>query len=115
MCLCLSKLEQIYRGHYQGQRVLPAPTAIEETVRGIDGLGNEFEGVVDKVGDIDQITLKAEFLPEREGRYRTLETQLKDPLRPKINLGYRLEFHAHGILPGYDVKAKRFKDLRKDH
>ena len=95
--------------------VLLAPTAIEEVVRGMDGLGDEFEVVVDKVGDIDRITLKVELLPEKTTQREPIEAQLKDQLRLKTNLGYRLEFYEYGTLPRYDVKAKRFKDLRKSH
>jgi len=95
--------------------VLLAPTAIEEVVRGMDSLGDEFEVVVDKVGDIDRITLKVELLPEMGNKPGPIEEQLKDQLRLKTNLGYRLEFHEYGSLPRWDVKAKRFKDLRKGH
>jgi phenylacetate-CoA ligase len=95
--------------------VLLAPTAIEEVVRGMDSLGDEYEVVVDKVGYIDRITLKVELLPEMGTQLETIEAQLKDQLRLKTNLGYRLEFHEYGSLPRYNVKAKRFKDLRKGH
>jgi phenylacetate-CoA ligase len=95
--------------------VLLSPSAIEEVVRGIDGLSDEFEVVVDKVGDIDRITLKIEIMQGREGERQRIEGELKDQLRLKTNLGYVLEFHDHGTLPRYDVKAKRFKDLRKIH
>jgi phenylacetate-CoA ligase len=95
--------------------VLLAPSAIEEVVRGIDGLGEEFEVVVDKVGDIDRITLKVEMIPGCEGRGQEIEARLKDQLRLKTNLGYNLEFHEYGTLPRYEVKAKRFKDLRETH
>lgn len=95
--------------------VLLSPSAIEEVVRGIDGLGDEFEVVVDKVGDIDRITLKVEIMSGHEGRRREIEATLKDQLRLKTNLGYVLEFHDYGTLPRYEVKARRFKDLRKDH
>ena len=95
--------------------VLLAPSAIEEVVRGIDGLSDEFEVIVDKVGDIDRISLKVEILSERESERPRIETQLKDQLRLKTNLGYSIEFHKYGTLPRYEVKAKRFKDLRKGH
>ena len=95
--------------------VLLAPSAIEEVVRGIDGLSDEFEVIVDKVGDIDRITLKVEILGGRESDRPRIEIQLKDHLRLKTNLGYGLEFHRYGTLPRYEVKAKRFKDLRKGH
>jgi phenylacetate-CoA ligase len=93
--------------------VLLSPSAIEEVVRGIDGLSDEFEVLVDKVGDIDRITLKIEIVKGREGERQRIEGELKDQLRLKTNLGYVLEFHDYGTLPRYDVKAKRFKDLRK--
>ncbi|MDQ1335670.1 MAG: phenylacetate-CoA ligase [Thermodesulfobacteriota bacterium] len=95
--------------------VLLSPGAIEEVVRGIKGLGDEFEVIVDKVGDIDRITLKVELVPEYSKRRQQIEPRLKDQLRLKTNLGYVLEFHEPGTLPRYEVKAKRFKDLRKSH
>lgn len=93
--------------------VLLAPSAVEEAVRGVEGLGDEYEVTVDKQGDIDRITLKVEILPGLEGERRRIENLLKDQLRVKTNLGYILEFHPFGTLPRYDVKAKRFKDMRK--
>ena len=93
--------------------VLLAPAAIEEVVRGIDGLGDEFEVLVDKVGDQDRIRLKVELVPGRESQKDQLETVLVDQLRLKTNLRYEIQIHAYGTLPRYQVKAKRFKDLRK--
>jgi phenylacetate-CoA ligase len=85
--------------------VLLAPAAIEEVVRSIEGLGDEYEVVVDKLGDVDRIKLKVELMPGAEKRTKEIEGRLKDQLRLKTNLG---------CLPRYEVKAKRFKDLRKD-
>jgi phenylacetate-CoA ligase len=93
--------------------VLLSPSAIEEVVRGIEGLGDEYEVIVDKEGDIDRITLKVEIMRGQEGERKQIEARLKDQLRLKTNLGYILEFHGYGTLPRYEVKAKRFKDLRK--
>ena len=93
--------------------VLVAPSAIEEVVRSIKGLSNEFEIVVTKKGDLDDITLKIEMLPEEEGNRDAILNQLRDQLRLKTNLGYNIEVHPYGSLPRYEVKAKRFKDLRK--
>jgi phenylacetate-CoA ligase len=95
--------------------VLLAPAAIEEVVRGIDGLGNEYEVIVDRPADMDSITLKVELMPGAEDRAGEIEAQLKDQLRLKTNLGYKLEFHPYGRLPRYEVKAKRFRDLRGQH
>jgi phenylacetate-CoA ligase len=95
--------------------VLLSPSAIEEVVRSIKGLGDEFEVIVEKKGDIDQITIKVELMPEFKDRWSEVEPELKDQLRLKTNLGYRIERHDYNALPRYDVKARRFKDLRKNH
>ena len=93
--------------------VLLAPTAIEEVVRSFPELSDEFEVVVTKKGDIDDILLKIEIRPGHEAKQEGLLNRLKDQLRVKTNLGYKMEVHPFGTLPRYDVKAKRFKDLRK--
>lgn len=92
--------------------VLLSPSAIEEVVRDIAGLGDEYEVVVTKIGDIDEISLKVELLAGQERKTESIKQALTDQLRLKTNLNYNLEFHRYGSLPRYDVKARRFKDLR---
>jgi phenylacetate-CoA ligase len=93
--------------------VLLAPTAIEEVVRSFAELSDEYEVVVSKKGDIDDILLKIEIKPEFEAQKEGILGRLKDELRVKTNLGYKMEVHPYGSLPRYEVKAKRFKDLRE--
>jgi phenylacetate-CoA ligase len=95
--------------------VLLSPSAIEEVVRGIEGLSDEYEVIVDKKGDIDTIKLKVELLPGWKDQKDKVEPILVDQLRLKTNLRYDIEYHEYESLPRYEVKAKRFKDLRKDH
>ena len=95
--------------------VLLAPTAIEEAVRGVSELGDEYEAIVTKRGDTDDISLKVELQPEAENLKEAVLAKLNDQLRLKTNLRYNISFHPYGSLPRYDVKAKRFKDLRKKH
>ena len=95
--------------------VLLAPSAIEEVVRSFKELGDEFEVLVTKKGDIDDIALKIEVRPDFEDRKEAILGRLKDELRVKTNLGYKIEVHPFGSLPRYDVKAKRFKDMRGHH
>ena len=92
--------------------VLLSPTAIEEVVRSLPQLGNEYQVIVTKKGDIDDITLKVEIAPGFEAKVDAIKAALVDQLRLKTNLGYNLEFHDYGSLPRFDAKAKRFKDLR---
>ncbi len=92
--------------------VLLSPTAIEEVVRSFPELSDEYEVVVTKKGDIDDITLKIELQPGQENKVDEIKAKLIDQLRVRTNLGYNLEFNKYGTLQRYDVKAKRFKDLR---
>ncbi len=93
--------------------VLLAPSAIEEVVRSIEGLGDEYEVIVEKAGDSDRIKLRVEVLPQAEEQCTLIETELVDQLRLKTNLRYDIEICGYETLPRYEVKAKRFKDLRK--
>ena len=93
--------------------VLLAPSAIEEVVRGIEGLGDEYEVFVEKAGDSDRIKLRVEMLPQAEDQCTLIENDLVDQLRLKTNLRYDIEICGYETLPRYEVKAKRFKDLRK--
>jgi phenylacetate-CoA ligase len=93
--------------------VLLAPTSIEEVIRSIPELSDEYEVLVTKKGDLDDITLKVELIPgQQSSNIETIRAKLIDQLRVRTNLGYNLEFHEYGTLTRYDVKAKRFKDLR---
>jgi len=93
--------------------VLLAPSAIEEVVRGINGLGDEYEVIVEKTGDAEKITLKIELMPDSTEQRQSIESELTDQLRLKTNLRYDLIFCDYGTLERYEVKAKRFKDMRK--
>jgi phenylacetate-CoA ligase len=95
--------------------VLLAPSAIEEVVRSFPELSDEFEIIVDKKGDVDDITLKVELVPGAVDQREEVEAKLVDQLRLKTNLRYNLEFHEYNTLPRYLVKARRFKDLRQAH
>ncbi len=92
--------------------VLLSPAAIEEVVRAIPQLGDEYYVVVTKKGDIDDITLKVEILPEHAGDADAIRTTLTDQLRLKTNLGYHIEFHEFGSLPRSQAKTRRFQDQR---
>jgi phenylacetate-CoA ligase len=92
--------------------VLLSPTAIEEVVRSLPQLGDEYQVVVTKKGDIDDITLKVEIVPEYKDNADFIRAILVDQLRLKTNLGYNLEFHEYGSLPRSQAKSRRFQDLR---
>jgi phenylacetate-CoA ligase len=94
--------------------VLFSPVSVEEVVRGIPQFADEYELVVSKKGDVDVITLKVELAPEADTSAERILPELERQLRLKTNLAYQIEFHPFGSLPRYEVKARRFKDLRKE-
>ena len=94
--------------------VLLAPSAIEEVVRSFPEFVGEFEVTVTKKGDLDEIALKVELDPGYAERDHLLH-RLKEQLRLKTNLGYKIEIVPPESLPRYALKAKRFNDLRKTH
>ncbi len=93
--------------------VLLSPSAIEEVVRSFPELGDEYEVVVTKKGDTDDITLKVETLRDQERVPEESLARLKNQLRLQTNLNYHIEIHPFQTLPRPEGKAKRFKDLRK--
>lgn len=93
--------------------VLLAPSAIEEVVRSIPQLGDEYQIIVFQKGDTDQIVLKVEPLSEYENQSDKIKDNLAAQLRLKTNLAYKIEFHKFGSLPRFEGKGKRFQDLRK--
>ena len=93
--------------------VLFAPSSVEDVVRGIEGLGNDYELKVEKINDREKITLQVEYLHNSSEEIDKIKSKLSDQLRLKTNLNYEIEFCRYGELPRYPVKAKRFKDLRK--
>jgi len=92
--------------------VLLAPGAIEEIVRSISELGDEYELVVTKKGDLDNLTLRLELAPDCQVSIDTIERKLVEELRVKTGLRYNLELNNHGTLPRSSLKSRRFKDLR---
>ena len=95
--------------------VLLSPSAIEAVVRRFAALSDEYEVVVERSGDSESITLKVEPGGGQESLSPEVLGKLKDELRIETNLGYKIEVHAPGSLTRYEVKARRFKDLRKGH
>jgi phenylacetate-CoA ligase len=93
--------------------VLLAPTAIEDVVRSIPELGDEYEVLVTKQGDADHIALTVELRPEAGSSRKDVQAELVSRLRLKTNLGYELRFVPFGTLERYEQKARRFVDKRK--
>jgi phenylacetate-CoA ligase len=94
--------------------VLFAPPSVEQAVRSLPELGDEYEIVLYREQDQDEIIVKAEILPEYQQDAEKLKQRAIRELRNATQLRCEVEFHPFGSLPRYEVKAKRLKDLRKN-
>jgi phenylacetate-CoA ligase len=92
--------------------VLFSPATVEEAVRRLRELGDEYEVIVYREQDYDQILVKVEALPGYERSIENIKEKLIRELRNTTQLRCEVEFHTYGSLQRYEVKAKRFKDLR---
>ncbi len=120
VCEC-GRTFRVLKGGVQGRidhitkvkGVLFTPVAVEDVVHCIPALGNEYELIVTREHDVDKITLKFEIVPGCEQREEELKAELSRQLKLKTNLHYNLECCPFGTLKRYEVKAKRFTDLRE--
>lgn len=108
-------------GGFQGRaddmlniRGLPVfPSAVEEVVRHLDELGDEFEIVVYEEHNLDRLRIVAEPRPEvPASRHSALAQKIEDEVRAKIGLRPEVELRPPGSLPKTALKARRLRDLR---
>ncbi|MBU2498031.1 MAG: AMP-binding protein [Proteobacteria bacterium] len=93
--------------------VLFTPVSVEEILRREFPMVSEYELVVQKKGIMDEISLKIE--PEGDlgaGTLSELTAAIAERLKMKTNLTFMIEVVKPGELPRYELKSKRFKDLR---
>lgn len=89
------------------------PSAVEDVVRDFSELGDEFEIVLEMDGDLDEITIVAEPVPDvPESQHDELNERLVEAFRADLELRPNVEFKPHGTLEKPEFKASRVKDLR---
>ncbi len=94
--------------------VLFSPKTVEQIVREGFPEIEEFEIVVERRGLMDMIMLRAEVTPgvPLEG-IDPVKERLKESLKIGTNLSFHVIMEPPGSLPRYQLKAKRFKDMRE--
>lgn len=95
--------------------VLFSPTSVEQVVRDMSRLGDEFEITVTRENDYDRIVVAVEVIPEYVNQSDEIAQALMRELRNGTQLRCEVEIREFGSLPRYEVKSKRFKDLRTKH
>jgi phenylacetate-CoA ligase len=88
------------------------PSQIEEAVRSVAGVGDEFEIVLATTADgLDVMTVKVEH-PDH-GRPADVEARVAGEIRTRCEVRAEAEVLAPGTLPKTEFKAKRVRDLRR--
>jgi len=88
------------------------PRAIEAIVREQEDV-DEFQIVFHKVDVVDEVTVKVELKPKPQSAWESLRERLsKDLAAAHEGLRINVERAETGSLPRFELKAKRFVDLR---
>ena len=88
-------------------------SGIEDIIRKFPEMGDEFQLVIEKKGELNKVTVKAEPLPEiDQSIYPQLKAKLEEAIRSSLTIKLPVEFVAFGTLPRFELKAKRWLDLR---
>ena len=88
------------------------PSAIEDAIRGIEGMGDEFRIVITREKTMDELVVQAEYLPGTEpGETPELKRRLEAQLKAR-GLRTVVRMLAPGTLERTEFKAKRIIDQR---
>ena len=89
------------------------PSTIDDIVRRFPEVGSEFQLIIERKGELDLVTVKAEPLPEVEREtYPALKKKMENAIRDALAIKMPIEFVPFGTLPRYEGKPKRWVDLR---
>lgn len=96
--------------------VLFSPKTVEQLIRSEFPEIVEYELVVTRVDIMDVITLRMEADPKlSKDEAEQVGKRLAERHKIKTNLTCKVKIEPPGTLPRYDLKAKRFKDMRGGH
>lgn len=89
------------------------PAAIEDAIRSLPQVSDEFRVVVDHVDDMDQVTATIEpSVALAEGGITALRREVAKTLKSLLGIRIDVEVVERGTLPRTEFKADRLTDLR---
>ncbi|MGH7301047.1 MAG: phenylacetate--CoA ligase family protein, partial [Candidatus Rokuibacteriota bacterium] len=90
------------------------PSAIEDTLRTIDGFGGEFRVIVSRREAMDELLIRAEYTAAHADRPRldALRATMRERLRARLGVHPVLDLVPEGTLPRTEFKARRVIDDR---
>jgi phenylacetate-CoA ligase len=88
------------------------PAVIEDSVRSLSELGDEFKVEILREGDLDRVKVTAEPAPDAGADGGPSAEQVARRLKGSLGIDVEVEMVPHGTLPRTTFKAKRLFDLR---
>jgi phenylacetate-CoA ligase len=90
------------------------PSAIEDTLRAIEGFGGEFRVIVSRREAMDELLVRAEYAPAHgaPASQAALAARMRERLRARLGVHPVVELVAPGTLPRSEFKARRVVDDR---
>jgi phenylacetate-CoA ligase len=90
------------------------PSAIEDTLRAVDGFGGEFQVIVSRNEAMDKLLVRAEYAPSHSDpdKLSALRITVRDRLRTRLGVHPVVELVPSGQLPRHEFKARRVIDDR---
>jgi phenylacetate-CoA ligase len=89
------------------------PQMIEEIVRGFFDV-EEFFSTVESWEGLDTLLIKLEFKPETDqAAAERIVLAIKQQVKKNIGLSPEVRIEPHNALPRFELKARRFRDLRQ--
>jgi phenylacetate-CoA ligase len=90
------------------------PSAIEEAVRRVAEVGDEFEIVVGTERELDVLTVRVECRADvPAGDHEMVAKRVESEVVSRCELRPVVEVLAHGVLERTQLKARRVRDLRQ--
>ena len=90
------------------------PSQVEAVLVGLDGIAPYYQLVVRRDGNMDDLTVEAEALPETDpSRYAEVAAEARHHIKSMIGVTCKVEMKKPGEVPRSQGKAVRVKDLRK--
>ena len=88
------------------------PSAIEDTLRAIDGFGGEFRVIISRREAMDELLVQAEYALTHAERRDAIQATMRERLRARLGVHPRVALVPEGTLPRSEFKARRVIDDR---
>jgi phenylacetate-CoA ligase len=90
------------------------PSAIEDTLRAIEGFGGEFRVIVSRRDAMDELLVRVEYAASHAGAEAraALARTMTDRLRARLGVRPVVELVPEGVIPRTEFKARRVIDDR---